>query len=440
MDILDKINGFSAKYNMLPYGASVVCALSGGADSVCLMFCLKLLSVNSRFEVEALHINHSIRGEESDGDEEFCRRLCAQLDVPFTSVRVDAPAYAKEYSLSLEESARKLRYKCFHEHSQGKIIATAHNADDNLETALLNLSRGSGITGISGIPPVRDNIIRPLLTVTRAEIECFLKENNLSFVTDSTNLSDDYTRNKIRHSIVPLLAEINPSVVKSFINSSDALREENSFIADETLKALEKCRNGNTLLDINNLPELIRKRCIIRLLSDNNVSYSHDLVERAMSLAGTGGKINVAGELFIVSDKNSLKLEKISEKTAHSVVSAELPLNGTVTLLGKIVTAEIAEPSAPLSPDAFYLDLDSLKGNLILRNRVYGDKIQLAGRGFTSSVKKLINEKIPPELRETLLFIQDDIGTVWAERLGIAQRTAPRKDSYALLKITVNFA
>lgn len=440
MDILDKINGFSAKYNMLPYGASVVCALSGGADSVCLMFCLKLLSVNSRFEVEALHINHSIRGQESDDDEEFCRRLCSELDIPFTSVRVDAPAYAKENSLSLEESARKLRYKCFHEHSQGKIIATAHNADDNLETALLNLARGSGITGISGIPPVRDNIIRPLLAVTRAEIESFLKENGLSFVTDSTNLSDDYTRNKIRHSIVPLLAEINPSVVNSFINSSNTLREENSFIADETLKALEKCRDGNTLSNINNLPELIRKRCIIKLLSDNNISYSHDLLERAMRLADTGGKINVAGDLFLVSDKCSLRLEKISEKTAHSVVSAKLPLNSKVTLLGKIVTAEVVDDFAPPADNVYYLALDGLQGRLILRNRVFGDKIQLAGKNFTSSVKKLINEKIPPELRESLLFIQDDIGTVWAEMLGIAQRTAPRKDSSPLLKITVDFA
>ncbi len=440
MDILDKITAFAGKFNMLPYGASVVCALSGGADSVCLLVCLKLLSENSRFDVEALHINHSIRGKESDDDEEFCRRLCTEMNIPFTSVRVDAPAYAYENSLSLEESARKLRYKCFHEYSQGKIIATAHNADDNLETALLNLARGSGITGISGIPPVRDNIIRPLLAVTRAEIESFLKGEGLSFVTDSTNLSDDYTRNKIRHNIVPLLAEINPSVVKSFINSSDTLREENSFIADETRKALEKCRDGNTISDINNLPPLIRKRCIIRLLADNNISYSHDLIERAEKLAADGGKINVAGDLFIISDKNSLRLELISKESAHSVVSTELPLNCTVTLLGKKVTAEVVDDFAPAADNVYYLALDSLQGRLILRNRVFGDKIQLAGRGFTSSVKKLINEKIPTELRESLLFIQDDIGTVWAERLGTAQRAAPHKDSSALLKITVNYA
>lgn len=433
--MLDKILSFAEKYNMLPHGSTVLCGLSGGADSVCLTVCLNMLSEMLGISVEAIHINHCIRGQESDRDEVFCRELCERLSIPFTAVSCNVPDFAEKNSLSLEEAARKLRYECFQERSHGKIVATAHNADDNLETAILNLARGTGISGISGIPPVRDNIVRPLLTVTRAEIEDFLSKNGFSFVTDSTNLSDDYTRNKIRHRIVPLLHDINPAVTSSFIHSSDTLHDENNFIELETEKALKLVKSGNTLTGLKALPSLLRRRCIRDLLSENNLSYNHDLLLRAEALAQNGGKLNISNDIFLVSEGNVLELKKITH-AEHELLSAELIIGDNCLFKGKILRAELV--TIPQEDgEAVLLDCDKLEGKLILRNRRFGDKIKLAGRGFTSSVKKLINEKIPQELRHELHFIEDEKGTVFAESLGIAQRIAPTEETERFLRITI---
>ena len=207
--MIDKIFRHIKDNKLLSDGDTVVCGLSGGADSVGLLLALYELREKLGINVEALHVNHCLRGEESDRDEEFCCQLCSRLGIPFSAFRVDVKSYAKEHSLSDEEAARKLRYGVFEANSQGKKIATAHNANDNLETVILNLARGSALKGMAGIPVRRNNIIRPLLTVSREEIEAFLSERGQEFVTDSTNLSDDYTRNKIRHKIIPLMNELN---------------------------------------------------------------------------------------------------------------------------------------------------------------------------------------------------------------------------------------
>ena len=227
--MLTKVYKFIKDNNMICRGDTVVCGLSGGADSVALLISMSELSEKLGISVEALHVNHCLRGTESDGDEQFCRELCARLNVPFKAISCDVRSYAEQYSLSTEEAARKLRYDIFREHSKGKKLATAHNANDNRETVILNLARGTGIKGLAGIPMIRGNIIRPLLTVTRKEIEDFLAKRSQPYVTDSTNLSDDYTRNKIRHRILPLLSEINSSAVETSINSINTVREENAF-------------------------------------------------------------------------------------------------------------------------------------------------------------------------------------------------------------------
>ena len=172
--MLDKIYSFIQKYDMLKSGDTVVCGLSGGADSVALLLALFSLKDRLGIQIEALHVNHCLRGAESDRDEQFCRELCKRKAIVFNAVSCDVSGYAEKNSLSVEEAARKLRYSIFEEYSAHKKTATAHNANDALETAILNLARGTGIKGIAGIPPVRGNIISPLLGVTRDEIEMFL--------------------------------------------------------------------------------------------------------------------------------------------------------------------------------------------------------------------------------------------------------------------------
>ncbi|MDE6035199.1 MAG: tRNA lysidine(34) synthetase TilS [Ruminococcus sp.] len=440
----DKIFSFIKKYNMIVKGDTVICGLSGGADSISLLVVLKEISRKIEFTVKALHVNHCLRGEESDRDEKFCRELCGKMNIPFTAVSCDVNAFVQKHGLSTEESARKLRYRIFAENSAGAKIATAHNANDNLETVIFNLTRGTALKGISGIPPVRDNIIRPLLVASRQEIEDYLKKNGQDYVTDSTNLSDDYTRNRIRHQILPLLAGINPSLIETSVNSIDAIRSENSLIEELTEKALTLCRNGNKLNGLNQFHEVIRKRCIARILSENQFSYSHERLLKIDKIITGGGKVNISGDTFFVSDGNSAELKKIIPLKQPGLISVELKTGDNSIFSDKILSCEILscedlrKINSVHKKLTFYLmDYDKIIGRVLLRNRRFGDRIQLKGRNFTSSVKKLINEKIPAEERDTLHFLEDAEGTVFAENLGIAQRVAPDEHTVKFMKISV---
>ncbi len=441
--ITEKIFSFVTGEKMLAPGECVVCGLSGGADSVCLLLALSSLSERLGITVEALHVNHCLRGMESLRDEDFCRQLCKRLGITFKAVSCNVRDHADKNSLSEEEAARILRYKIFADNSRGKKLATAHNADDNLETMILNLVRGTALKGLAGIPPVRGNIIRPLLTVTRSEIEGFLADAGQSFVTDSTNLADDHTRNKIRHRIIPQLREINPSAAVTAARSAAALREENSFIEAETDRAENLCRNGNTLTSISAFPAVIRKRCTARLLSDNAVPYSAERLDLADKIIVSSGKLNVRGDLFLVSDGKELRLERIIKQDIPEL-SAELVLGENSIFHGRTVCCELhlcddlkKTEHVNSFVTSYELDYDKILGKAFLRNRRCGDRIRLSGRDFTSSVKKLINEKIPPHDRSFLHFIEDEGGTILAEGLGIADRVKPDSSTRRILTVTV---
>lgn len=442
--MLDKILSFAEKYNMFPEGASVVCGLSGGADSVCLVLCLLELRRRLNITVEALHVNHCLRGDESERDEQFCRELCRKHGIKFTAVSCNVAKFARENSLSTEDAARKMRYQIFENNSKGKLIATAHNANDNLETVILNLTRGTALKGLAGIPPVRENIVRPLLTVSRSEIENYLSLQGVGFVTDSTNLSDDYTRNKIRHNVLPLLSEINSSFIDTSVNSIDAIRTENSFIEQEAQKAWDLCFYDGVLNGISRYHAVIRRRCIARLLSESSLPYSYDRLSAADNIALNGGKINVSGDLYLVSDGRSLKITEISPQPNSQSPSAELKMGKNTIFDGKALYAELIcgkqlhiHEIVNINLAIYYLDYDKIIGRAFVRGRCFGDKIKLFGKNFTSSVKKLINEKIPAEKRGTLHFIEDEEGTIFAEQFGIADRVAPDGNTQNYLKITV---
>ena len=194
-------------------GDTVVCAVSGGADSVSMLHVLLSLQDTLGIRVEAAHFNHHLRGAESDRDEAFVRQLCASLGVPLHTGGGDVQARAAQTHESLEEAARKLRYAFFD--TLPGLVATAHTQDDNLETVLLNLTRGTGLAGLTGIPPKRGRLIRPMLVCTRAQIEACLAEHGFSYVTDSTNLLPDARRNRLRQRVIPLLREENPAVAQT---------------------------------------------------------------------------------------------------------------------------------------------------------------------------------------------------------------------------------
>ena len=274
-EIIDKIYRYIEQNNMLTDCERVVVGLSGGADSVCLLMVLKGYIERRHLQTElcAVHVNHGIRQEAGD-DEEFARVLCERMGVEFMAYHIDAAGLAKQLGMSVEEAGRKERYRIFNEACKGRNarIAVAHHMNDQAETVLMNLSRGTSLKGIGGIRPVRDNIIRPLLSVTRAEVEEVLKDFKQPYVTDATNLCNDYTRNSLRNVVIPYMTEkVNAHTVENIADAAEELQQDFDFIESEADKAYNKyvTEGDNVVIKLDGeefagLHEVIRRRVIYR--------------------------------------------------------------------------------------------------------------------------------------------------------------------------------
>lgn len=297
--------------NMLNTGDAVVAALSGGADSVSLLQALITLRERLGITVSACHVNHCLRGEESDRDMQFCEDLCARLGVELKILKIDVAAQQQKHE-SLEECARRIRYAFFDEVSRGKKLATAHNSNDCAETVILNMLRGTGLKGLCGIPPVRGNIIRPLIYCTRAEVERYCAENSLSFVTDSTNLCCDYTRNKVRHGILPQMLEINGSLFDTMSRMEKSLREDSELLEGMASEALEKAqKNGGWVAaELAKLPKPVRARAVKQILSANGIEPSALRINTTLEIIENGkGKFNPCRNRFVLIKRGVLMVE-----------------------------------------------------------------------------------------------------------------------------------
>lgn len=319
MDVIfDKIRAAIAEFDML--SESRICvALSGGADSVSLLIALNEL----HFEVSACHLNHALRGEASDRDELFCRDLCERLGVPFYSRKINVAELAEKHE-SIEQAARRVRYAFFEEalgHFGASVLATAHNANDNAETVLLNLTRGTGLKGLCGIPPVRAFgegllVIRPLIYCERAQIEAFLKERGQASVTDATNLSEDYTRNKIRRRVLPELAEINPSILAVIARMTNNLRADSEFLDALAEEALAKTRQGRgwNALELSKLPKPIKARAVRKILNGDGIEPSALRIETALGLLEKrSARYNPCKDRFFTIRKGICFVENIKQ-------------------------------------------------------------------------------------------------------------------------------
>ena len=415
--MLNQILETSVKYSMIKKGDHIVAALSGGADSVCLLTALNELKDSMGFTLSALHVNHCLRGEESNRDEQFCRDLCRKLDIPLICGRFDVKKEAEELKLSTELAAREIRYRFFAEHTAGKKLATAHNANDNAETVIFNLTRGTGTKGIAGIPPVRDNIIRPLISVTRESIEAYLREKNQDYVTDSSNLTDDYTRNTIRHNVIPVLEKINTSLFRTISSDSDNFRTDNDFIEAEAEKAYISCSTkSGSLKGLSSLHPALRRRCIAKLLSENSVEINNRRIYDIEKICTDSGKINLRGEIYAVSVNDTLSIRKISSSAEAPVC---FPLQyGDNIFRNKTVNVQLKDYEKNITGNM--IDADKVSGTLFIRSRMPGDRIRLAGNDFTSSVKKLFNSRVELSQRDSICFVADDSGPVFIEGIGVS--------------------
>ncbi len=301
----EKVRSAITDYNMISAGDTVIVALSGGADSVSLLSALHSLSGELCISVQACHVNHGLRGEESDGDMRFCQRLCEGMGVPLAVLDTDVRKFQRKHE-SIEETARRVRYDFFAEQSAGKKLATAHNLNDSAETVLLNMMRGTGLKGMCGIPPVRENIIRPLIYCTRDEVERYCAEKELGFVTDKTNLSTDYTRNKVRHILLPEILKINGAFYHTSQRMQKNLREDSDFLEGMAQQALESSRTegGYRTADIAALPRPIRVRVIRRILMDGGIEPSSLRINTAEEIIAAGrGKFNPCMGKFVVAKR-----------------------------------------------------------------------------------------------------------------------------------------
>ena len=257
---LEAVKRVIGRHEMLKNCGGVVAAVSGGCDSSVLLHILWRLSTEMGFKIFCAHINHNLRGAESERDEAFVRSLCEKYGIECRVLSANVAEYAEKHRLSTEEAGRKLRYEffehCANELGENAKIATAHSLSDCAETYIFNSARGASLSGICGIPPVRGKIIRPLIEFSREQIEAYANEHGIDYVTDSTNLTDEYTRNKIRHGVIPVMKEINPGFEKAFLRLSKNLYEARDFMDSEAEKVLEKSKtekgfDGNILREVH---------------------------------------------------------------------------------------------------------------------------------------------------------------------------------------------
>lgn len=435
-------------YGMLQKGDCVTVGLSGGADSVCLLHILRIFQAELSLTLQAVHVHHGIRGAAADRDEQFCRAYCERLQIPITVEHADVPKLCRETHESAETCGRRIRYDAFRRAAgaDGK-IATAHTAEDNAETVLLHLTRGTGLRGLCGIPPVRGNIIRPLIFLTRAEVEQYCAENNLDFVTDETNFSADYSRNRIRLEVMPVLKALNPSFVKGVSGMTARLRAENEWI-EQQVNALLQCVKDDERVPIavfQNTPKAIVCRALQTVLEEKigemptaaHISAVYDLLFK-------NGSVSLPSDTTVRARNGYLEFleRKAVPEWAYTLNSDSFPTEKNtpagVVKIQKYARKDLQNLHKDLLANA--VDCAKIVGTLILRSRQAGDRFTFPKRAVSKSLKKWMNEEgIPPESRNAVPLLSDENGAVlWLGGVGASANALPNAETDTFFVLTLS--
>lgn len=405
----NKLAKFMAQQQMTAPGDTLICAVSGGADSIALLFACYLLQDTLDFHLEAAHFNHHLRGEESDRDEAFVREFCQGYGIPLHL----SGGHIVPGEKGLEAAARDARY-AFLRSLPGK-VATAHTADDNAETLLMRLIRGTGLKGLGAITPVSGNIIRPMLGITRREVEAFLTEWNLPHVEDSSNERDDFLRNRIRHHIMPLLYAENPRIGENLSRTALTLRED-----EAVLEGISHLPPDTTVSALRSLPAPIRRRWIAGFLKENGVKEPEDIhltqVDGLLFSQNPSARLDLPGNVTVgrVYDR----LEVISREAL--LPELPLPCPGELSWGDYRIRCTPAETLCN-NPTCFTF---CPQGTVYVGSRQSGDAIRLAGG--TKSLKKLmIDRKIPASQRSRLPVLRDNSGVLAVYSIGIHRDRIP---------------
>lgn len=400
--MLNKLSAALEGFGLCQSGETVICAVSGGADSMALLWGMWLLREKFRICVEAAHFNHHLRGDESQRDEDFVREFCRFHDIPLHLGGAEVKTGAK----GLEAAAREARYAYLME--LDGLVATAHTADDNAETVLMHLIRGTGLRGLGGIAPRSGRLLRPMLDVTRQEVEAFLRDNWIDHIDDSTNAGDAFLRNRIRHRIMPLLRQENPSIGSSLSAMARRLRQE-----EQVLEALSGQVAGRSVAELRQQPEAVQRRVLERLLKQAGLpepNASH--IAQAQALVRSekpSAYARFPGGVILRRSYDQL-LPGVEEIRLEPVM---LPGNGSVRLeqIGLEIHTACGRRDAP---NGFAV---CPCGDMVVRCRIPGDEMRLPG-GTKSLKKCFVDRKIPAVRRMAVPVIADGSGVLGVYGIG----------------------
>lgn len=445
MDFRQKIERFISDGNLLESRSGIVVGVSGGADSVALLRILTDLGYGCR----AVHCNFHLRGCESDRDQNFVEELCNRMGVNLTTLHYDTLGHAAANHLSVEMAARELRYADFERLRREwncQAIAVAHHRDDSVETVLMNLIRGTGIRGLTGIKPVNGRVVRPLLCVTRSDIEAWLHSVGQDYVTDSTNLEDKYLRNRIRLQLLPLLRRLNPDVDNAVAGTSARLMQTYRYyaraIAGEMAGCVEEKAGGTVRISIEGLlGSLSPKTLLYEILSPwgFNDSQVDDIFG---SLDGESGRLFQSAKATLVRDRDRLVLCPLPEEDGAEL---ELHLNvrdtGCVTMPdGRMLRLDVLPPGSAVEkrPEVAMLDAGKVAGELVLRRWHRGDSFipfGMRGRKLLSDFMTDLKMSVLEKKAQMVLCSGEDIVWVVGRRIDNRYRIDTRSSGIIRLEI-----
>ena len=467
-----RILEFMRREHLTSPGDKVLAAVSGGADSVCLLLVLKKLEGLLKIHVEAVTVNHGIRGESADGDVEFVRALCMKYKIPVHVCRVNVPELVKREQISEEEAARQARYECFADVAEeigAGVIAVAHHRDDNCETVLHHLFRGSSLKGLGGMVPRRKLqqfcVIRPFLETSRQEIEDWLREYRISWRTDETNLENDYTRNRMRHHVIPLVErEINEQASAHVVQAAGYIAQAQELIEEIAVQWLKQYgirEDGQESFGIFTEP-LFRCRPIVRReifmqscreIAQNpglkDVGHVHlEMLER-LAEGETSRRVELPGRILVKKEYDRLIFCQSPRKGPESHVRAEfsgkllLPDGCVVENMNPELTETLCfrifsynGEKIPENSYTKWFDYDTIKNGLSLRTRRTGDYFMLDGGGRKTIKSYMIDRKIPADRRDSMLLLAEGSHVLWLSDGRISAAYKINKDTCNVLELT----
>lgn len=452
--ILETIREFIREHDMLVPGDRVIIGLSGGADSVSLLMILSELKKELNIELFAVHVHHGLRGKEADRDSAYAQELSENLGVPFVCVHANVAEYARVNGVSEEEAGRHLRYQILEEQRlfrHAAKIAVAHHADDQVETVLYNLFRGSGLKGLGGMRPVRDAVIRPLLSVTRKEILAYLEEKEISYCEDSTNSGTDYIRNRLRHEIIPAVRErINEGAPSNILQAAKTAAAADACFERTARRILESVgirerREGGGVISIGISAEILKqeepivRQYVIRqmigetYLSLKDIASVHVEEAEKLLFKPVGRRIQLPDGGYVLRTYEELWIKKEEKKLFSQRGGEETGITPVMTTFPYKKGQEI-----PKNRYTKWFDYDKINSALSVRYRETGDYITLAGGGRKTVKSFMIDEKIPKEERGKILLAADGSHILWIIGYRISEYYKITDDTHTVLQIQID--